>query len=68
MKLNEANYNNGENELPDNHWINVCFESNIIDVPSDTWWLDSGATCDTPNPKGLVDHRQPAEKPVCLIS
>ena len=24
--------------------MNVCFESNIIDVPSDTWWLDSGAT------------------------
>ena len=20
--------------------MNVCFESNIIDVPSDTWWLD----------------------------
>ena len=24
--------------------MNVCFESNIIDVLSDTWWLDSGAT------------------------
>ena len=23
--------------------MNVCFESNIIDVPSDTWWLDNGA-------------------------
>ena len=27
-----------------NHWINVCFESNVIDVPLDTWWLDSGST------------------------
>ena len=24
--------------------MNVCFESNIIDVPSNTWWLYSGAT------------------------
>ena len=24
--------------------MNVCFESNIIDVSSDTWWLDSGST------------------------
>ena len=36
--------NNEKNELFDNHWVNVCFESHVIDVPSDTWWLDSGAT------------------------
>ena len=35
---------NGKNESYDNHWVDVCLESNIIDVPSDTWWLDSGAT------------------------
>ena len=35
---------NGKNEPYDNHWVSVCFESNIIDVPFDTWWLDSGAT------------------------
>ena len=35
---------NGKNELYDNHLVNVYFESNIIDVSSDTWWLDSGAT------------------------
>ena len=23
--------------------MNVCFKSNVIDVSSDTWWLDSGA-------------------------
>ena len=27
---------NEKNELSDNHWMNVCFESNVIDVPSDT--------------------------------
>ena len=35
---------NEKNELSNNHWVNVCFESNVIDVASDTWWLDSGAT------------------------
>ena len=29
-------------DLSDNHWVNVCFEPNVIDVPFDTWWLDSG--------------------------
>ena len=24
--------------------MNICFESNVIDVPYNTWWLDSGAT------------------------
>ena len=43
-KLNGTNYKNGKNELFDNHLMNVWFESNIIDVSSDTWWLDSGAT------------------------
>ena len=36
--------NDGKNELYDYHLVNVCFESNIIDVSSNTWWLDSGAT------------------------
>ena len=44
MKLNGTNYKNGENKLFDNHWVNVCFESNIIDMSFDTWWLDSDAT------------------------
>ena len=33
---------NRKNEPYDNYWMNVCFESNIINVSSDTWWLDSG--------------------------
>ena len=24
--------------------IYVCFESNLTEIPSNTWWLDSGAT------------------------
>ena len=24
--------------------MNVCFESNVIDVSSDTWWLDNSVT------------------------
>ena len=27
---------NEKNESYDNHWVNVCFEPNIIDVSSDT--------------------------------
>ena len=26
------------------HYVFVCFESNLIEVPSNTWWLDTGAT------------------------
>ena len=35
---------NEKNELSDNYWVSACFESNVIDVLFDTWWLDSGAT------------------------
>ena len=56
-KLNVTNYNNGKNELSDNHWVNVCFESNIIDVSSDTWWLDSGATIHAYNSMRMVINK-----------
>ena len=26
------------------YYVSVCFESNLVEVPNDTWWLDSGAT------------------------
>ncbi len=26
------------------HSVSVCFESNLIEVPFSTWWLDTGAT------------------------
>ena len=29
--------------------MNVCFEFNIIDLSSNIWWLDSGATIHTCN-------------------
>ena len=35
---------NEKNELSDNYWVYVSFESNVINVSSDTWWLDRGAT------------------------
>ena len=52
--------NNGKNELFDNHWVNVCFKSNIIDVSSDTWWLDSGATIHAYNSmQAVISKRSP---------
>ena len=38
--------------------MNVCFESNVIDVPPDTWWLDSGATINACNPMQTVISRR----------
>ena len=35
---------NGKNELSDNHLVNVCFQSNIIDMSFGTWLLDDSAT------------------------
>ena len=58
MKLNETNYKNEKNELFDNQWVNVCFESNIIDVSFDTWWLDSGATIHACNSMQAVINRR----------
>ena len=40
--------------------MNVCFESNIIDVSSDTWWLDSGATIYACNSmQAVISKRSP---------
>ena len=69
MKLNVTNYKNGENELYDNHLVNVCFESNIIDVSSDTLWLDSGATIHACNSIQVVISRKSStslEQYVCM--
>ena len=38
--------------------MNVCFESNVIDVPFDTWWLDSGATIHACNSMQAVISRR----------
>ena len=59
-KVNETNYKNGKNELSDNHWVNVCFESNIIDVSFDTWRLDSGVTIHACNSmQAVISKRSP---------
>ena len=58
QKLNGTKYKNGKNELSDNHWANVCFESNIIDVSYDTWWLDSGAIIHACNSMQTVIRRR----------
>ena len=51
---------NEKNELSDNHWENVYFESNVIDVSSDTWWLDSGATIHACNSTlAVISKRSP---------
>ena len=40
--------------------MNDCFESNIIDVSSDTWWLDSGAIIHTCNSmQAVISRRSP---------
>ena len=49
---------NEKNELSDNHWVNVCFESNVIDLSSDTWWLDSGVTIHACNSMQAVIRRR----------
>ena len=38
--------------------MNVCFESNIIDVSSNTWQLDSGATIHACNSMQVVISRK----------
>ena len=38
--------------------MNVCFESNVIYVSSDTWWLDSGATIHACNYMQAVIRRR----------
>ena len=49
---------NEKNELSDNHWVNFCFEYNIIDVSFDSWWLDSGDIIHTCNFMQVVISRR----------
>ena len=40
----------------------VCFESNMVDVPLNTWWLDSGATIHVVNSlQGFRSLRKPSK-------
>ena len=41
----------------------VCFESNLVNVPLDSWWLDSGATVHVVTSlQGIRNLRKPREK------
>lgn len=40
----------------------VCYESNLVEVPSNTWWIDSGATTHITNSlQGYLSTRKPEE-------
>ena len=60
MKFNGTNYKNEKNELSNNHWMNVCFEFNIIDVSYDTLWLDRSTTIHACNfVQAVIGRRSP---------
>ena len=40
----------------------VCYESNLVEVPSNTWWIDFGATTHVTNlMQGFLTTRKPKE-------
>lgn len=42
--------------------ISVCFESNLVDISSDSWWLDNGATIHVSNSlEGFTTKRVPTK-------
>ena len=44
------------------HFVSVCFESNLIEVSSNTWWLDTGATSHVSNVmQGYLNFHQMPE-------
>jgi len=46
----------------------ALFESNIVDVPLDTWWLDSGATIHVVNSlQGFASLRKPSDAEAKVI-
>ena len=45
----------------------VYFESNLVNVPLDSWWLDSGATVHVSTSlQGIRNLRKPSEKQLKL--
>lgn len=41
----------------------MCFESNLVDIPADTWWLDTGATIHITNSlREFRSSRKPNER------
>ena len=46
----------------------VCFETNLVDVPSNTWWLDSGAIIHISiNMQGYLTTRQPMTREKTIL-
>lgn len=46
----------------------VCFESNMVDIPLNSWWLDSGASIHVSNSlQGFKTKRKPSEVEVNLF-
>ena len=46
----------------------VCFETSFVDVPSDTWWLDSGASVHITNTlQGFISKRMPNKDEVSVF-
>ena len=45
-------------EKKGNPSVKVCLESNIIDVPTNSWWLDTGATIQVINLIQAVTSRR----------
>jgi len=40
----------------------ICFESNLVDVPSNSWWLDTGVTVHVTNLlQELKTRRRPSD-------
>ena len=47
-------------EKKGNLLVKVCLESNVVDVPSNTWWLDTGATIHVTNSlQEMIKRRKP---------
>ena len=45
----------------------VCFELNLVDVPSNTWWLDTGATIHVTNSlQELKTRRRPSDRELSI--
>ena len=46
----------------------VCFESNLVDVPFNTWWLDTGATIHVTNSlQELKTRRRPSDGELSIV-
>jgi len=46
----------------------VCFESSLVDVPLNSWWIDSGASIHVANSlQGFKDKRKPSDAEINLF-